>query len=180
MKSIAKYITLATLGITNYCSATSMFVTYPNELKEKFPDGGNIEGHLGHFGHLPYGHSFKGKLHYPVNNKNGCNPFDRKNDFKNDIPFDEKGDMQPILLIDHGSCSHLTKVYNAEKVGFNGVILIEGEALDMTDLRRNPKQHKDDLEKSNKIFIPYFKVLMNEGTILKDYIDKPSPPTVYI
>ena len=38
MKSFAKYIVLATLGITNYCSATSMFITYPNDLKDKFPN----------------------------------------------------------------------------------------------------------------------------------------------
>lgn len=62
---------------------------------------------LGHFGHLPYGHTFKGKLHYPVTKKDACKKFS-KEDFKNDTPFDEEGDMQPILLIDNGGdCSHM-------------------------------------------------------------------------
>lgn len=36
--------------------------------------------------------------------------------------------MHPVLLIDHGGCSHIQKINNAQDAGLNAAILIEGDA----------------------------------------------------
>jgi hypothetical protein len=102
MKSTFKYLSLATLAIGT-TSATALWVTHPNDLKNKF-ENGEVQTHIGHFGHIPYGSTFTGKLHYPISNRNACAKFE-PSDFKTDMIFDEVKDMHPVLLVDHGGCS---------------------------------------------------------------------------
>ena len=76
---------------------------------------------------MPYGSSFEGKLHYPVSNRDACSKF-TPSDFENDMIFDEVKDMTPILLIDHGGCTHYEKITNAQEAGINAAILIDDSA----------------------------------------------------
>jgi selenocysteine lyase/cysteine desulfurase len=75
-------------------------------------------------------------LHYPASNRDACSPF-VKSDFKNDALYDEANDMKPILLVDHGSCSQITKVTNVMKAGLRAAILIDNDAEDYYELRKS-------------------------------------------
>lgn len=57
-----------------------------------------------------------GRVHYPDKNQNGCRGF-REDDFSTDKLFDESDDMTPIIMVDRGECSFLTKVRNIENMG---------------------------------------------------------------
>lgn len=87
-------------------SATSMHVVSPAVLAEQFLDNGEIQMHLGNYGHINYGHGEFGKLHYPASNANGCAHFTKK-DFINDPLFDEKDDLRPIVLLEAGGCTQV-------------------------------------------------------------------------
>ena len=74
---------------------------------------GEIQSHLGNKGHINYGTSFMGRVYYPVSNAEGCSPF-FDTDFKEDtdkignyadINGDNSNYAEPILLLDHGSCT---------------------------------------------------------------------------
>jgi len=34
-----------------------------------------MQNSLGNFGHFDYGTTIKGRVHYPITNSEGCNPF---------------------------------------------------------------------------------------------------------
>ena len=102
----------AVLSLVGAATATQLSIITPDALKSSFPDNGNVQAHLGHFGHIEYGSNFNGRLHYPVSNRNGCSVF-VASDFQNDQLFDEDTDMTPILLVEHGGCTHTEKVFNA-------------------------------------------------------------------
>ena len=104
-------------------NAASLWVVSPAVLADQFLENGEIQAHLGTFGHINYGHIVFGKLHYPDTNSNGCRPF-RMSDFVTDPLFDTKNDMKPIVLLNHGNCTHAVQVMNAQRFGLKGVLLI--------------------------------------------------------
>jgi len=110
MKTTAVSFAVATL--LSAISATSVSVVTPTSLQKKIGPGGELNAHIGHFGHIEYGSEVTGRLHYPVSNRDACSPFN-KADFNNDYLLDEQDDMTPILLIDEGGCSDILKVNNA-------------------------------------------------------------------
>ena len=64
-----------------------------------------------------------GKLYYPNENKDGCEQF-TNSDFSDDYLFDESDDISPIVIIDRGHCTFVTKVRNVEKLGVKLAILL--------------------------------------------------------
>lgn len=65
-------------------SASQLKVVHPVELQSYFhsvdPDSnerveGLIPSSLGNFGHFAYGSTVKGRVHYPIDNIDGCSPF---------------------------------------------------------------------------------------------------------
>jgi len=93
-------------AFTSTASATSMHVVSPAVLAEQFLENGEIQMHLGNYGHINYGHGEFGRLHFPEYNRNGCKRF-TKRDFVNDPLFDEKEDMRPIGLLEPGGCTQV-------------------------------------------------------------------------
>ena len=68
-------------------------------------------------GHINYGTSFMGRLYYPISNRDGCSVFFDA-DFKEDTDTignyaqdtsDNSIQAEPILLLDHGDCTHVHK-----------------------------------------------------------------------
>jgi hypothetical protein len=75
--------------------ATSIKVQNPISLKSKFGDIGDIQSHLGNYGHIQYGQQFVGELQYPTTNRNGCSrfllsDFDRLSKIPSEMEFDDK------------------------------------------------------------------------------------------
>lgn len=98
---------------------------------------------MGHFGHIPYGLNFEGKLHWPVSNQDGCRNYTQA-DHKNDSMVSGGDDLYPVILIDHGGCAQIEKVNNAKNSGFRAVVLIEGEFDDYIQLRKSQHLSKDN------------------------------------
>ena len=90
--------------------SVSLSIITPQSVKDQFDS--ELDTHLGNYGHIAYGNTIVGRLHYPVSNRNGCSRFN-KEDFSNDYLFDEKTDMTPLVLLDHGECSYVQKTKNA-------------------------------------------------------------------
>jgi hypothetical protein len=115
--------------LVSSASAASMYVVSPNELSDSFMKWGEVQSTLGNYGHIHYGESIFGKLHYPEKNRDGCLPFS-KHDFDNDVLFDETNDRRPIALLDHGGCTHVVKAWNLQKFGLKAAVLIEDHEKD--------------------------------------------------
>ena len=70
--------------IISHISASTLKVIHPYNLRKEFSDlntngileKGLLKSSVGNFGHIDYGTSVMGLLHYPVNNTNGCLPFE--------------------------------------------------------------------------------------------------------
>ena len=65
-----------------------------------------------------------GRLHYPDTNQNGCAGF-KESDFTRDKLFDEEDDMTPIVMVDRGGCSFITKVRNVENLGVKMAVIAD-------------------------------------------------------
>ena len=79
-----------------------------------------------------------GRLYYPNSNMNACLPFNPYLDLPSEFLMDERSDIQPVIMVDRGNCSFVTKVRNIEKLGVHLAIIAddrpeESENLVMSD-----------------------------------------------
>jgi hypothetical protein len=65
-----------------------------------------------------------GRLHYPSKNIYGCQGFSQS-DFTDDHLFDEESDLSPIVMVERGNCTFVTKVRNIEKLGVKLAIIAD-------------------------------------------------------
>jgi hypothetical protein len=68
-----------------------------------------------------------GRIHYPLTNRFGCKEFSSK-DFADDYFYDEGSDLSPIVMVDRGDCTFVSKVRNIEKIGVKLAIIIDNRA----------------------------------------------------
>jgi hypothetical protein len=135
---------------------------------------------LGNKGHINYGTSFMGRLYYPTSNRKGCSTF-FDSDFKEDTDSItnyqfQTGDSkkaEPIILLDHGSCTHVHKTKMAQDFGFKAVIIMDE---DITDDYYELRLSKDSMVEEDKIGyqlnIPYFKIFSMQGELIKAVYNK--------
>lgn len=102
-----------------------------------------------------------GTLYYPDENKNGCRNFS-ENDFKSKVLFNESAFMNPMVMVDRGGCSFLTKVRNVEEYGAKLAIVVD-----------NREEHTEDLVMADDgsggiISIPSFLISMKDGKKIKE------------
>lgn len=69
---------------------------------------------------------------------NGCSKFDVKKDFKKGQLFDDEIGSLPIIMVDRGECTFVTKVRNIENLGIKMAIIADDklentESLIMAD-----------------------------------------------
>lgn len=74
-----------------------------------------------------------GRVHYPNKNRQGCLEF-KSSDFDNDFLYDEQSDLSPVVIVDRGNCTFVTKVRNIQKLGVKMAIVID-----------NRPEHSEDL-----------------------------------
>ena len=72
-----------------------------------------------------------GQVFYPIENKMGCNPF-KESDFDEEarrkIFHDHVAVELPVILLDRGNCTFVTKVRNVEKAGANVALIGDNKA----------------------------------------------------
>ena len=109
-------------------------VVYPTPDTLNFES--NVESTLANFGHIDYGTSMLGQVFVPISNLSGCDPFTKE-------MFTEKGRQAlfenviamelPMILVDRGNCSFVTKARNIENAGAN-VALIADDTTEYSEL----------------------------------------------
>ena len=114
-----------------------------------------------------------GRLHYPKNNRFGCNTFD-EDDFEDDFLYDEETDLTPIVLVDRGECTFVTKVRNIEKLGVKLAIIVD----DREEYSENLIMADDGT--GHSINIPSFMVRKRDGNIIKDVVINNKAKKVYL
>lgn len=90
--------------------------------------------------------------------------------------------MTPILLIDHGGCTHVEKVSNAMKAGLKAAIIMEDDSIEDYHLLRKSQQHSDEEESKlgYELNIPYFKIFGSDGNTLRKYLSASDAKAVYL
>ena len=110
---------------------TAKLIVYnPQSLRNKIDKKeGIIKSSIANFGHTPYGHSIIGKVWYDIDNKDGCH------EFVMNITGEGDPDTSPspIVLVDRGNWSFVTKVRNVEHAGGALAIIIDDKGKKMVD-----------------------------------------------
>lgn len=125
-----------------------------------------IEVGLSKFGLIPYGHKIVGNLYFSrdlINKEklsDGCNE-----NIGVELPKTPKVDESPIVVMERGGCSFVTKVLNAENSFAHAVIVIDNENTQKVD-----SIIMADDGRGNEVNIPSVIISQQDGLILKNYM----------
>lgn len=119
-----------------------------------------------------------GRVHYPNTNRDGCFEF-KTSDFDNDFLFDPESDLSPVVLVDRGNCTFVSKVRNIEKLGVKMAIVADNRDEDSENMIM-----ADD-GSGHSVHIPSFIIRKKAGEHLKDAVKRnekgeKTTPNVYI
>jgi hypothetical protein len=96
-----------------------------------------------------------------LSNKDACQPFQAAVDLPLEFLIDEKTDIKPVLLVDRGSCTFVTKIRNIEKLGVHlGIV-----ADDKVEVSENLIMSDDG--NGNSVNIPSFIIRKKDADIIK-------------
>lgn len=70
---------------------------------------GIIKSSLGNYGHFNYGSRSRGRLHYPLNNTDGCREFKDEDFDKDHIKEAKEHNHMPLIMVDRGTCHFVLK-----------------------------------------------------------------------
>lgn len=140
----------------------SIQIMHPKELKQKLGTRGDgqIKASLGNFGHILYGSSILGQLIYPKRNTDGCRDFSG-DDFFTDIFGQSSSELQPVIMVDRGTCSFVAKVRNLEKLGLKLAVIADTQEEDSENLIMS------DDGTGHSITIPSFIIRKKDADIMK-------------
>jgi hypothetical protein len=110
-KMVTILASLSALG-----AAHELKVLHPSDLRKKLThevkghkEEGLIKSSLGNFGHFNYGTTMRGRLHYPTQNSDGCQPFKEEHFNGEHLAEGRKQRHAPIILVDRGNCHFVVK-----------------------------------------------------------------------
>ena len=163
--------------LAHVASAATLKVVHPSYLKDEFNSWmegrhhrGEIRAGLGNYGHFQYGSTVKGRLHYPLNNTDGCREF-------TDADFDgehlREGRKQrhvPLIMVDRGNCHFTKKSLNIQKYGGALAVVVDSKASE------DPARlvMADDFQGSS-VNIPSYIISKASGQKLKDAVHPAQP-----
>ena len=113
---LIKSLLLAFIGNQGLSDTAKLTVVHPTDLMNSFQtrsngvvENGVIKSSLGNFGHFQYGTTLKGRVHYPLDNVDGCSPFQKEH--FNEEHFEDKHERgnHPIIMVDRGNCHFVIK-----------------------------------------------------------------------
>ena len=95
----------------------------PLDIKRSFSSG-SIDFNLATFGDIPYGLNMYGKIYYDADNNDSEMACKDLNTIKIEENIFSINDGNPIVMLDRGSCSFVTKTRNAQNIGAKAVIVV--------------------------------------------------------
>lgn len=122
---------------------------------------------LGNFGHINYGTTIKGRVHYPLENKDGCLPFNAAHFNGEHLKEGKAQKHLPIIMVDRGQCHFVVKAVNVQK--FGGVLAL---VVDNKELEDPGYIVMSDDGTGEDISIPTFMIAKYDGYKLKEAIHK--------
>ena len=114
--NLAHFATIITCFL-GALSGHELFVIHPHLLARKFnfnsvTNKGLLRSSLGDFGTFDKQGVFQGRVHYPLTNQDGCNPFN-ETDFDDSHLKEASFDgHKNIIMVDRGNCHFVKKVQN--------------------------------------------------------------------
>lgn len=115
---------------------------------------------MANIGIVPYGHTIIGNLWIDQQNLNGCNEYDKVFDGS----WDPDTDPSPIVVVERGNCSFVTKIRNAEHAGARLVLIIDDKDEDIENVILI------DDGNGNGIRIPAMLLTKKDGGIIKKFL----------
>ena len=110
------FIASVILFLLQVLHASKLKVLHPTALKTKITkeihgrlEKGLINSSLGNFGHFNYGTTMRGRLHYPIQNTDGCLPFQDAHVKGEHLKEGKQHNHQSIILVDRGNCHFVVK-----------------------------------------------------------------------
>ncbi len=150
---IAALLAVAALG--------RLTIYSPSDLREEINRiNGTIRSSISNFGITPYGHSVIGNVWIEEQNLNGCKAFETKIDGS----WDPDTDPSPIVIVERGGCSFVTKVRNIEHAGGKLALVIDEKDEDIENVIM-----VDD-GNGNGIRIPSMMISKKDGNIIKKFL----------
>ncbi len=115
------------------------------------------------YGKIPYGFLFTGKLYYDLNDKEddyACKPLNKFHE-----NFENKEDRFPIIMVDRGNCSFVTKSRNVQNLGGSLALIINNRE----DENVENILMMDDSSGSD-IYIPTVIISKMDGAKIKQFL----------
>lgn len=146
-------------------------MVHPHTLARRFrtegvSSKGLVPASLGGFGHYDKHGVFQGRVHYPLKNQDGCNPF-KESDFDDghlkEASFDGH---KSIIMVDRGNCHFVKKVQNIQKFGAIMAIVVDRHDEESITMRNDG--HGDSIR------IPAFLIGKRDGNTIKEAIHEMS------
>jgi hypothetical protein len=125
---------------------------------------GHIKSAYSNFGKVPYGQFIIGRLYYDINNQEtdyACRPLTGIR-----IEPEARIDRHPIVMVDRGSCSFVTKARNVEKIGGALALVVNNKQEDLDQVLM-----ADDGTGAD-IFIPTIMISQEDGDKIKEFFRK--------
>jgi hypothetical protein len=123
---------------------------------------------MANFGHIPYGQSLVGPLHFNASNEDGC---DSELDFANDMMEEEwesyqGGSVTPFFLVKHNwDCSYVWQTRNVQKHGgAMALIISDRDNVNLTEAILG------DDGTGGGIRIPAVMMTKEDGNIIIDWL----------
>lgn len=160
------------MSILTIAQAADLKVIHPTDLIKQFEGslaGYNVEGvipsSLGNYGVFPYATVLRGRLHYPLNNTDGCRPFTTDDFNGTHLADGKKHNHHPIIMVDRGTCRFTQKSKHIMDFGGLMAVIVDNK------VDEDPEHliMADDGTGSH-VKIPSFLVGKDNGEILKKAI----------
>jgi hypothetical protein len=137
-------------------------INEPLAISQSFTNG-NIDFNLGTFGDIPYGLNMYGKIYYDADNKDSEMACKDLKTIKIEQNLFSLNDGYPIVMLDRGSCSFVTKTRNAQKIGARAVIVVNNNDDYIHDI------YAIDDGTGSDINIPMMLISQADGEKLKQF-----------
>lgn len=115
-----------------------------------------------------------GRLYYPLSNQDGCLPFNIEADFPREFLADEKSDLTPVILVDRGNCTFVTKARNIERAGVHLAIVGDNQRENSESIIMG------DDGTGSSVNIPSFLIRKRDADKIKEQLASKNASSVYI
>ncbi len=114
------------------------------------------------FGEMPYGYFMTGRLFYDIDNVDSdfaCKPIKTIN-----VDHDLGSDRFPIIMVDRGNCTFVTKARNVQNIGGSIALIINNNDENVSNIIMT------DDGTGNDIYIQAVLISKQDGEKIKQYI----------